>query len=63
MPDEEKMNGGNISCSSMQPLKIKSCKNEKCSNEELMNAPFNSDSDSGKDTNKETSENWKYENI
>jgi len=47
MPDEEKMNGGNISCSSMQPLKIKSCKNEKCSNEELMNAPFNSDSDSG----------------
>ena len=48
MPDDQqKMN--NISCSSMQQLKIKNCKSEKsekCSNEELMTAPY-SDSDSG----------------
>ena len=53
MPDDQqKMN--NISCSSMQQLKIKNCKsekNEKCSNEELMTAAPYSDSDSG---NKET---------
>ena len=53
MPDDQqKMN--NISCSSMQQLKIKNCKSEKsekCSNEELMTAAPYSDSDSG---NKET---------